>query len=636
MENKRKYSILQKGAISLSLIGLGVLIVSAVALPLISKYVGTRRVTRQRAETCYERASCKTETYSVNDCGEHCVSPKSCGCTGHDSDLNEIYQCCDNRRLCPDTGVCVSGEGGCPAGKAYDSGYRCSETDKICCAPAPTATPTLPPAPAPTSTPTPICSGSCYLAGRDPTAQWGCGSGRPPLNEYGCYDAGFGPNSGCAIDYEVKDTSDCLAIGRKCVCQANWWCTESSKPAGCTCCSLSPTPTPTAGSVPSPTPDPHCTCNYARKSVSDDTTRESCNPEGVCFQNPGVPFSYYTLRWSEIETKCYQYVYFCDNRGVPLEGNCSCSINQTTQRRFSNREECLGVNEVFSSCRVAASGVAASIYRWTADGKCLRDDYNCTSVLPTATPTATATPTVPVVCTWCASQTECTACGGTPSEDYGYCSVATDGCCTGCPVNPTATPTIAAVLYHNVDHPVQDRSYSSPFDFSGWTIWKNGQKVQKVVFYMDLPKGQVGPYGEALTDQFSRPDLCNLNPINLYCRAGWKWRFNPALVNNGPHKVYVYAYDANRGYVGEPIVRDFTVAVSTTPTPTGSPCICSASNPAKDLRTTACYGQAVLGDFELWRQEFLGIRSTKLRDFNCDNLITLADFEFWRRAFVSH
>lgn len=145
----------------------------------------------------------------------------------------------------------------------------------------------------------------------------------------------------------------------------------------------------------------------------------------------------------------------------------------------------------------------------------------------------------------------------------------------------TPTPTSSPSLLHNVDQPQPNISCSSPFDFSGWTIWNNGQKVQKVEFYMDLPKGQVGKYGQALTDQFERADLCRLNP--LYCRAGWKWRFNPSLVNNGPHKVYVYAYDADRGYVGEPIIRNFVVAAPTptvtptpaptatiTPTPTGS------------------------------------------------------------------
>lgn len=141
---------------------------------------------------------------------------------------------------------------------------------------------------------------------------------------------------------------------------------------------------------------------------------------------------------------------------------------------------------------------------------------------------------------------------------------------TSIDLSPPPTPTPTPRLLHYVDHPMQDHSYSSPFDFSGWTIWRDGQKVEKVEFYMDLPKGQVGKYGEALTDQFERPDLCRLNP--LYCRAGWKWRFNPSWVNNGPHKVYVYTYDNERGYVGEPVVRNFIAAVPTlTPTPTTRP-----------------------------------------------------------------
>lgn len=50
------------------------------------------------------------------------------------------------------------------------------------------------------------------------------------------------------------------------------------------------------------------------------------------------------------------------------------------------------------------------------------------------------TPHPPVPCTWCASQAACSACGGSWTEDYGYCAVASDGCCSGC-TPPTNTPT---------------------------------------------------------------------------------------------------------------------------------------------------------------------------------------------------
>lgn len=162
---------------------------------------------------------------------------------------------------------------------------------------------------------------------------------------------------------------------------------------------------------------------------------------------------------------------------------------------------------------------------------------------------------------------------------------------------PTPTPTPTLRLLHQVDQPQPNVSYSSPFEFAGWTIWEDGQKVQKVEFYMDLPKEQVGKYGEALTDQFERPDLCRLNP--LYCKAGWKWRFNPAWVNNGPHKVYVYAHDSNRGYVGNPIVRDFTVAVSPIPTPTPTPTSepCSTRNAWDKNKCRRCNVSTTAGLF---------------------------------------
>lgn len=125
---------------------------------------------------------------------------------------------------------------------------------------------------------------------------------------------------------------------------------------------------------------------------------------------------------------------------------------------------------------------------------------------------------------------------------------------------PLASPTPTPELINYVDQPQQNGFYSSTFDeFSGWTIWNSGRRVEKVEFYMDLPKGQVGKYSEALTDQFERQDLCTLNP--LYCWAGWRWRFDSSWVDNGWHKLYVYAYDADQGYVGSPVVRDFLVAV---------------------------------------------------------------------------
>lgn len=61
---------------------------------------------------------------------------------------------------------------------------------------------------------------------------------------------------------------------------------------------------------------------------------------------------------------------------------------------------------------------------------------------PTATwyPTSTPTPAptaAPVACAWCTSSATCAASGGTFSEDNGYCSTPTDGCCA---VSGTTNP----------------------------------------------------------------------------------------------------------------------------------------------------------------------------------------------------
>ena len=45
-------------------------------------------------------------------------------------------------------------------------------------------------------------------------------------------------------------------------------------------------------------------------------------------------------------------------------------------------------------------------------------------------------------------------------------------------------------------------------------------------------------------------------------------------------------------------------------------------------------GAITIADFEVWRQEFSGERTTKTTDLNCDGKVSLADFELWRQAFT--
>ncbi len=101
----------------------------------------------------------------------------------------------------------------------------------------------------------------------------------------------------------------------------------------------------------------------------------------------------------------------------------------------------------------------------------------------------------------------------------------------------TSTPTSTVGVLHYVDNPQEGGTYGSPVYFSGWSVMRDGASVEKIEFYLDLPRGQVGKYGEVTPNQY-RADL-----PEPYKNSGWTFRFDPAWVNAGTHSVYVYVVD---------------------------------------------------------------------------------------------
>lgn len=69
-----------------------------------------------------------------------------------------------------------------------------------------------------------------------------------------------------------------------------------------------------------------------------------------------------------------------------------------------------------------------------------------------------------------------------------------------------------------------------------------------------------------------------------------------------------------------------------TPTPTPSPT--PTSTPAPAPGDANGDGQIDLGDFNIWRDEFLGVSPTKSSDFSGDGTVDLGDFNMWRDAFL--
>ena len=89
--------------------------------------------------------------------------------------------------------------------------------------------------------------------------------------------------------------------------------------------------------------------------------------------------------------------------------------------------------------------------------------------------------------------------------------------------------------------------------------------------------------------------------------------------------------------------------ISTTPAPTAQPSLTPTvtisvttitpepTDPDTCLKEHADAngdGTTSLADFEIFRQEFLGVLTTKIADFNCDGHVSLADFEIFRQKFT--
>lgn len=121
-----------------------------------------------------------------------------------------------------------------------------------------------------------------------------------------------------------------------------------------------------------------------------------------------------------------------------------------------------------------------------------------------------------------------------------------------------------------------------------------------------------------------------------------KWKVSEVRTYNGKQPGNWIFYD---GFAGEQLG---TTLVKTTFDLTGKPSDDPNYNTPgsihfENLRLEAFINQAILGDangdrvvdildFNIWRDEFLGIVTTKKSDFNKDGVVDLVDFSIWRNA----
>lgn len=73
-----------------------------------------------------------------------------------------------------------------------------------------------------------------------------------------------------------------------------------------------------------------------------------------------------------------------------------------------------------------------------------------------------------------------------------------------------------------------------------------------------------------------------------------------------------------------------TATNTPTPTPLAPVCECPAGLPAKSSGNANCDTKIDLLDFEIWREEAIGIRPTQTADFDCKNGVTQVDFDIWK------
>ncbi len=76
-----------------------------------------------------------------------------------------------------------------------------------------------------------------------------------------------------------------------------------------------------------------------------------------------------------------------------------------------------------------------------------------------------------------------------------------------------------------------------------------------------------------------------------------------------------------------------SVTPSASPTQTPVPTIAATNTPIPVVGDANGDGLVNILDYNIWRDEFLGILTTKKSDFNHDSIIDLLDFNIWRNAF---
>lgn len=488
MERKRKYSILQKGSISLSLVGLVVLIVSAAVLPLLSRSVGERRIVKQRAALdCYDYY------FSEETCDSLCDSLiGGYGCTRTNVQPKNPFQCCKSTIFLPTPTLAPTSTPTplplCPYSCTTDSlcagngevqtGYSCAKSTKICCRwyETPTITPTA--TPAPTATPTNVPPSECSVRG-------GRCRNECLINERSDTGGSCATEMYCCILKDICPRS-CVSGERCSNVLTDYRCEQVDKvccaPAGAVCAGISynlDPSTPPANTSVTVTIDrsgaASCSGNWNDVRLLLDGTVQGLTVAGATTYraiinsgNSGVHTLQFTI--NNGSCLCNNHTFntlaptatptptpICSGSCHEGEGIWQCLSESKIQiGQYSCYGEepkaCVFDFEAKDSTDCSLVGKKCGCFAvWGCDRLDKPAGCTCCSLSPTPTPTVTLRPTAtvtpthaPIPCvapSFCTNTGQCTACGGTPSEDYGYCSVPSDICCSGCPVNPTATPT---------------------------------------------------------------------------------------------------------------------------------------------------------------------------------------------------
>lgn len=127
------------------------------------------------------------------------------------------------------------------------------------------------------------------------------------------------------------------------------------------------------------------------------------------------------------------------------------------------------------------------------------------------------------------------------------------------------------------------------------------------------------------------------NPSDSSARMVNRYR---AFLNDGAAKVFWWSQSSGmwgpgilkNNLQGPPFFRINESVYHAFRQMTGSACQpdCPAGKPLRTLSNANCDDNINLIDFELWRQESTGIKTTKSADFNCDGTVNIIDFGIWR------